>query len=153
MSDDKSSPKSKKSLDDIDDEYEEKLNKIREDLDDSFQINQRNLDTEVMKTISKLHYYNSILSEEKLQLKKIIRKKNEIYGKLYEKYRFNYDMKLDKGEISHWIERNPLWQKINNYYESHKELCDFIERTLKSFQNKSFAIKNLIDLKRIELGM
>lgn len=143
----------KKSLDELDEEYDEKLNKIREDLDASFQINQKDLNGEVMKTISKLHYYTSLLSEEKLVLKRISRKKNEIYGKLYEKYRFNYDMKLDKGEIEHWINREPMWQKVSTYYESHKELCDFIERTIKSFQNKSFAIKHMIDIKRIELGM
>ena len=143
----------KKTLDELDDDYDVKLTKIREDLDDSFQINSKDLNGEVMKTISKLHYYTGMLAEEKLVLKRINRKKNEIYGKLYEKYRFNYDMKLDKGEVEHWINREPMWQKIETYYESHKELCDFIERTIKSFQTKSFAVKNLIDIKRIELGM
>jgi hypothetical protein len=147
------SEKKSKSIEDLDQEYDDKFEKLRDEMNDAFTINQKNLDGEVMKTISKLHYYNGLLAEERLVLKRIIRKKNEIYGKLYEKFRFNHDMKLDKGEVQHWIERDPIWQKVESYYESHKELCDFIERSIKSLQTKSFAIKNLIDIKRIELGM
>lgn len=148
-----STEKKSKTIEELDEEYDDKLEKLRDELHDAFSINNKNLDGEVMKTISKLHYYNGLLAEEKLVLNRIIRKKNEIYGKLYEKFRFNSDVKLDKGEVQYWIDRDPLWQKIQSYYESHKELCDLIERSIKALQTKSFAIKNLIDIKRIELGM
>ena len=144
----------KKELDELDDRYNKKFEAITKEIEVFFNVNQFELAEESIKHISKMHYYNSKLSEEKLLLFKIKRKMDEIHGVLYEKYRFNNSFKVTtKGEVDEWINRDIRWQKISTRYENQKIMVDHYSRVVDSIRDKGYMIKNLIDLKKIELGI
>jgi hypothetical protein len=144
----------KMKLDDIDTRYNEKYEAIKKEIDEMFIVNQFELAAETVKHISKMHFYNSKLSEEKVMLMKIKRKMDEVHGELYEKYRFNSNFKLTtKGEVEEWINRDIKWQNINTRYETQKIMVDHYDRVVGSIREKGYMIKNLIDLKKIELGI
>jgi len=141
-------------LDELDDRYNKKFAEIKAEIETFFVVNEFELAAEAIKHISKMHLYNSRLSEEKLMLVKIKRKMEEIHGELYEKYRFNNSFKVTtKGEVDEWINRDIRWQKINTRYETQKIMVDHYARVVDSIRDKGFMIKNLIDLKKIELGI
>jgi hypothetical protein len=101
-----------------------------------------------------MHFYNSRLSEEKMMLAKIKRKMDEIHGEVFEKYRFNNSFKVTtKGEVEEWINRDIRWQKISTRYENQKIMVDHYARVVESLREKGYMVKNLIDLKKIELGI
>jgi hypothetical protein len=144
----------KAKLDDIDARYNEKYEAIKKEIDEMFVVNQFELAEETVKHISKMHFYNSKLSEEKVMLMKIKRKMDEVHGELYEKYRFNNSFKVTtKGEVEEWINRDIKWQNINTRYETQKIMVDHYSRVVDSIREKGYMIKNLIDLKKIELGI
>lgn len=144
----------KKILDDLDERYNAKFSEIKEEIETIFVVDQNALADETVRHISKLHFYNSRLSEEKVMLFKIKRKMDEIHGELYEKYRFNNSFKVTtKGEVDEWINRDVRWQKINTRYENQKILVDHYSRVVDAIREKGYMIKNLIDLKKIELGL
>lgn len=141
-------------LDELDDRYNKKFAEIKAEIESFFVVNEFELAAESIKHISKMHLYNSRLSEEKLMLIKIKRKMEEIHGELYEKYRFNNSFKVTtKGEVEEWINRDIRWQKINTRYETQKIMVDHYTRVVDSIRDKGYMIKNLIDLKKIELGI
>jgi hypothetical protein len=144
----------KKILDELDERYNAKFTEIKEEIETIFVVDQNALADETVRHISKLHFYNSRLSEEKVMLFKIKRKMDEIHGELYEKYRFNNSFKVTtKGEVDEWINRDVRWQKINTRYENQKILVDHYSRVVDAIREKGYMIKNLIDLKKIELGL
>lgn len=144
----------KKILDELDERYNAKFSEIKEEIETIFVVDQNALADETVRHISKLHFYNSRLSEEKVMLFKIKRKMDEIHGELYEKYRFNNSFKVTtKGEVDEWINRDVRWQKINTRYENQKILVDHYSRVVDAIREKGYMIKNLIDLKKIELGL
>jgi hypothetical protein len=141
-------------LDDLDARYNEKFEKIKTEIETLFVVDQHSLADEAIRHISKLHFYNSRLSEEKMMLFKIKRKMDEIHGELFEKYKFNNNFKVTtKGEVDEWINRDVRWQKISTRYETQKILVDHYSRVVDAIREKGYMIKNLIDLKKIELGL
>jgi hypothetical protein len=151
---DKTNEEKKAILDELDNRYNEKYQEIKKEIDEMFKINQFELAEESVKHVSKMHFYNSRLSEEKMMLFKIKRKMDEIHGELFEKYRFNNSFKITtKGEVEEWINRDIKWQNINTRYENQKIMVDHYQRVVEAIKDKGYMIKNLIDLKKIELGL
>lgn len=141
-------------LEELDDGYTEKFEAIKKEIDGMFDVNQLELDKEAIRHISKLHFYNSRLTEEKMLLFKIKRKLDEVHGELYEKYRFNNSFKVTtKGEVEEWINRDLRWQKGVTKYENQKIVVDHYSRVVDAIREKGYMIKNLVDLKKIELGL
>jgi hypothetical protein len=142
----------RKILEALDDEYEAKFQKIKSEVSVMFDVNQNELSDEVVKQVSKMHYYSSILSEERQTLYKIKRKAEEVHGEVYDKYRYE-DTKRTKSEIDEWINRDVDWQYISTKYENQKIIVEYYARVVDNIRDKGFMIKNLIELKKIDLGM
>jgi hypothetical protein len=140
-------------MDELDDEVLKQITEIAERAKTSHEINKNELDTEIIKTISDMHRYNTMLAENRANLSKLSRKKEVIHGELYEKYSRNYQVKLDtKYEIEEYINRNPKWQKITAYYNNQKILVDYLQDIVKVMHTKTYGIKYIIENKKIELS-
>lgn len=141
-----------KDMDDIDDGILQKIQEISESCKKAHNIDKSDLESEIIATISDMHRYNTMLSENMASLSKLQRKKDQIHGDLYEKYSRNYQIKLEtKYEIEEWINRNPKWQKITAYYSNQKILVDYLQNIVKTLNTKTFALKYIIENKKIEL--
>lgn len=141
-------------LDELDASYNAKYEKIKTEIDQIFNVDEYELGTESIKHISKMHFYNSRLTEEKMLLFKIKRSMDRVHGEMYEKYRFNNSFKIStKGEVEEWINRDPKWQKVITRYEYQTIIVDHYKRIVDAIRDKGYMIKNLIDLKKIEFGL
>lgn len=140
-------------LEQKDDEALEKIAELKEILKKPFKINPSEIDKEIIHTISEMHRYNTEIAEARVNLTAIKRKKNKVYGELYQKYKFNYDYKLDnKHEIETWIERSPKYQLIVTYYEHQITHIKYLEAVVQGLKDKRWAIRDIIENLKIELG-
>jgi hypothetical protein len=118
------------------------------------EIDQHDLTKEIIRNNSGLHTCMTVLMEERMTLNKIIDKKQLIYSQRYEHYKFNYNMKLDsKYDIDTWVNKDDQYRKINVYYMYQSSLCEHLDVILKSLDKRAWAVKNLTELKKIEVGM
>lgn len=140
-------------MDEIDDRILQQIKELSDSCKTSHEINKNELDLEIVRTISDMHRYNTMLAENRANLAKLARQKDVIHGDLYEKYSRNFQVKLDtKYEIEEWLNRNPKWQKISAYYNNQKILVDYLQDIVKVLHTKTYAIKYIIENKKIELS-
>lgn len=140
-------------LEERDEKALERIGEIKELLKKPFKINPQEIDKEIIHTISEMHRYNTEIAEARINLTAIKRKRNKIYGDLYEKYKFNCDYKLDnKHEIETWINRSPKYQLILSYYEHQVSYIKYLEAIVQGLKDKRWAIRDIIENLKIELG-
>jgi len=139
-------------MDEIDDKILKTIAEISEQCKKAHNIDKDNLDSEIIATISDMHRYNTMLAENRASLSKLQRKKETIHGDLYEKYSRNSPVRLEtKYEVEEWINRNPKWQKITAYFNNQKILVEYLQDIVKTLNTKTFALKYIIENKKIEL--
>ena len=139
-------------MDEIDDSILEQIKEIAKSAEKCHNIDKNDLDMEAVRAISDMHRYNTMLAEHRANLATLSRKKDVIHGDLYEKYSRNSQVRLEtKYEVEEWINRNPKWQKIVSYYNNQKILVDYLQDIVKALHTKTFAIKYIIENKKIEL--
>lgn len=142
-------------LADIDITYDNKIESLRKELSDCFEIDSNMLEEENIKTISRLHLWLSRLAVESIILKKAQRKRQLIYSSLHEEFRTGQRGQItltDKG-IDTWIQKNSQYQKYNSIYEYQQVVVDYIKDICWALKNtKMTALKNINDIKRYELG-
>ena len=79
--------------------------------------------------------------------------KNEKYGKLYEKYKFNHTQTLDtKGEIEAWINSDPVYVKLLKELAEQEVVCKYLEGVVDKMSKLSFDLKNFIEYKKFLSG-
>ena len=138
----------------IDEQFDEKIKKLKEEAESAFKIDENDLSGELTKNIYKLHTFLTKLTEEKLLLNKISRKRDDVHGEVYGQLKKGEQIRFDsKGEVEEWINRNPKWIKINTYYENQKIICEYYQGILDNLKQKQWAVRNKTDLKKIELGI
>lgn len=139
---------------DIDEKFEEKIEQLKNETEQAFKIDETNISGELTKCIYKIHTYLTKLTEERILLNKISRKRDDIHGEIYGQLKKGEQIRFDsKGEVEEWVNRNPKWIKINTYYENQKVICDYYSGLLDGLKQKQWALRNKTDLKKIELGI
>lgn len=146
--------------------YLEKLSKITETMKESFEklnqevstelpIKQDNLAGETDKNISVYHRYLTRFANEKQQLQRYRTQQSLIEGELNDYYRFNWDKstKLTETAISKYVSAHPVFIGVNTLVKDQESIVNYIEGVVGGFRDRGFAIKNLIELRKIELGM
>jgi hypothetical protein len=139
---------------DIDDKFQEKIDELKADTETAFKINETDISGELTKCISKMHTYLTRLTEERILLNKIKRKRDDIHGEIYGQLKKGEQIRFDsKSEVEEWINRNPKWIKITSYYNNQIVICEFYEGLLSGMKDKQWILKNKTELKKIELGI
>jgi hypothetical protein len=140
----------------IDDKYNENLEKLQEELSSAFEIDQFSLVDENMKTVSNLHLWISRHAKEQRVLLKIKRKRDLVYSELFQLYREG-----KKGHITHYnkesieayVTRESEYQKWESYLGEQTILVEYINEICWALkQTKMTALKNIQDAKKLELG-
>ena len=76
-----------------------------------------------------------------------------LHQQLYDKYRFHDALRLKHGsEIEIYIQGNPKMNKLIEFINNCKERIAYLEKVMDLFRMRSFSIKNMIDLIKLEAG-
>lgn len=64
-------------------------------------------------------------------------------------YKRDFEIKLTSmTDIMTMIEGDPKFQKLMKYYNEQKSVVEYLQQTIKNMQQKSYALKNLIELRK-----
>jgi hypothetical protein len=118
-------------------------------------IDKTELAVEVNRNISLLHRYITKYSEEKFQLSDYENKMESLEGELFDYYRFHWDKstKLTESAISKYVYSHIAHINLQNLVKLQKIIIDYLENVIETLRNRNFAIKNIIDVKKMELNI
>ena len=133
---------------------ESKIKEIKAEIEEMKPIDDSRLSEELTRVISRFQTYITRKEEEKMTLARIEKKKDDIHGELYGKYKKNYQVRFDsKGEVDEWINRDPKWLKIITHYENQKIICQYYQGIIDFLIQKQWCIKYKIDIVKNNLGL
>ena len=140
--------------DDIEEKYSNKIKEIKAEIEEMKPIDDSRLSEELTRVISRFQTYITRKEEEKMILARIEKKKDDIHGELYGKYKKNSQVRFDsKGEVDEWINRDPKWLKIITHYENQKIICQYYQGIIDFLIQKQWCIKYKIDIVKNNLGL
>jgi len=138
------------------------LEELQELADKDLKINDVELDLESLKTPQLHNKYLKYLTKFKLlltrtedELRVIKKDKWEYYtGKsdpqIYQQKPFN--LKILKQDVDKYIEADEDIQKLSQKVKYLETLIDFLDRTIRVINNRTFTIKNAIDWRKFTSG-
>ena len=147
--------------------YTEKINEVANGISKKFEefqkqveidltpIDKTELVTETNRNISLLHKYITRYAEEKMQLLNYEKKMDSVKAELFHFFRFDWDRstKLTESAISKYVEGHECYVALNSLIELQKILNKYIEDVIETLRNRNFSIKNIIDVKKMELNI
>lgn len=119
-------------------------------------VDATNMGTESIRNIDLLHKFMSILSQEKIILENYKSQKEKIEGELFDFYRNHSDIssKLkSESAISKYVYAHSTFQEINKLVKTQLAIVEYLESLIIVIRDRGFAIKNYIEVKKIELGL
>jgi hypothetical protein len=119
-------------------------------------IERSNIIGESNKNIDFYHKINTRLAEERIKLHEYKDKSTEIESQIYDYFKNHSDISSQlKSEtaITHYVEGHPCHRAINNIVVIQQTLVQYLETALNSVRDRGYAIKNIIEAIKIELGI
>lgn len=124
-----------------------------DDIDEKLTLHSHSLDRKIFEAIN---VQNTILKQyvkEKTKLIKIESNYNRIFGKKFNYYRYESDIRCENKDVAlFYVKQDEEVIKITEEYEKQKILVDLMEKYLKRASNIGFDIKNIIDYLRYMNG-
>lgn len=138
------------------------LEKLQELADKDLKINDVELDLESLKTPQLHNKYMKHLTKFKLMLS---RAESELYSvkkNLWEYYTGKSDasvyaqkpfnLKILKQDVEQYIQSDDAFIKAKQKVDYLNTVVDFLDRTIKQINNRTFTIKNAIDWRKFTSG-
>lgn len=118
-------------------------------------IDSTNLISEQNKNIALLHKYMSRLAEEKYTNMKIQKVCDAMEAELMDYYKFRWDKstKLTSTEVMKLVSAHECFVVITKYLYLSEIINDHIENMISVFKDRNYAIKNIIEVRKMELGL
>jgi hypothetical protein len=126
--------------------YREVFLRYIKEISDDLQIDQMNISDVSMLAPSKKHFWNQRLTEHKMDLIDLNRKKKDILKKLAIKSQEDSPVRLSISTEMKSLENTDVISEINKNIEDLQELIEFLERNFRTMSNLHMDIKNMIEL-------
>lgn len=136
------------------------IEELREKVEEEIKFNDYNIVEENQINQAKQHHYLTLLDTEVEKLNDLDKKKDQLYRWLYEFYRWGtsekiypkrqFDKHLKSEEIKIYIHGDSKWIKFMKIYEKQEAVVKYLERVVKMFENRSYAITNGVKLLKHE---
>jgi len=134
-------------------EKEDDLDKLREKISEDLKIDRENLKKELETNGNKYHRYLELLMEEKKALRRLKGMRYKLYRKLYHHFKFENEHRLKtKDEVEVYIKGDDNMVRIHGMINKTKDKIEYLDQVLNLFRMRSFSIKNMIDLIKLEAG-
>lgn len=137
-------------------EHAKKFEKLQEEVETDLQpIDKTELVSETNKNIALYQRWITMLSKYKMTLMQYDAKLQNMEGELFDFYRFHWDRstKLTETAIARYVYAHPCYSALNNLVKLVKIVISYLESVVQNFNNRNFAIKNIIEVRKMELGI
>jgi len=126
---------------------------FREKVAKDVKIEKSNLELELLTHSDMMQKYITLLTRYSRQLAQAQNKLDEKYKEKYEHYRFEYDKVLDNArEVGVYIKGDADYIKEKEKVDDLTSNVNFLQRTIDNLNQKSWSMKNLIELNRFLKG-
>lgn len=126
--------------------------KYKTELTEELDLSDFNMKDVQMKLPGIKHKWVARLIDQKIELNKLKKLKAEAIETVSQKLRKENVVILSDAALSKQSEKHELVRKIIDKIEETEILIEYLERVEKVCSSTSYDIKNLIDIKRMELG-
>jgi hypothetical protein len=147
--------------------YVEKVSKANEELNEKFKklqeevekdlcvIDKDRLAEEANRNISKYHRYVTKLAEERMNASKTKNTRSQYEAELFDYYRFNWDKstKLTESAIQKYVYGHQIYLAISSFLINIEIIIQYLESIVEAFAQRNWTIKNIIEVKKIDLGL
>jgi hypothetical protein len=135
---------------------EEEISKILEMFNEDFKdIDSTNLVNEANKNIRLYNKFSMLFFEKKNVYAGFEKKRDKLEVDLLSYYKFDYDKstKMTDGLADKFVKAHPLYAVLFEFIKTYKNYLDLIERAIDICKDRGYAVKNIIEWKKIEFGM
>jgi len=127
------------------------IDEIKERIQEDLRIDTSDLSEEVRNQPAVHHRYISLLQTEQHKLAKIKRAMNTLHSLLFESFRWNGNIRRrTTAELESAITSNTKFQEIAEKFDAQTNYVTYLEHVLDLFKSRGFALKNLVDLEKME---
>lgn len=106
----------------------------------------------LLRLSSKIAKWQSLYTKKLHMFKSIQLLKDEKYKELYMYYQFEFDVKLDKKELSIFISADTEYRNLQTQSNDLEVQLNFIERAIKTLDSQSWNLKTRLEYMKI-LGL
>lgn len=126
--------------------------KYKTELTEELDLSDFNMKDVQMKLPGIKHKWVARLIDQKIELNKLKKLKAEAIETVSQKLRKENVVILSDAALSKQSEKHELVRKIIEKIEETEILIEYLERVEKVCSSTSYDIKNLVDIKKMELG-
>lgn len=127
------------------------FDKYRAEIEEELELSDFNMKDVQMRMPAIKHKWVARLIQQKIELNKFKKLKAEAIEAVIDKTRKDNPVLLSDHALAKQAEKNELIQKIILKMEECEMLIDYLEKVEKVCSSTSYDIKNLIDIKKLEL--
>lgn len=110
----------------------------------------RNIDLDAYENVSIQHFYHQLYINAKKELYRVESILDKEYQSLLHYYKFEFSYSIKDSQIDIYIKANEKYIETNKIYQLKKLECEKLEDVVKLFKERGYAIKNCIDLLKLE---
>jgi hypothetical protein len=121
-----------------------------EDVVEDTKINDFQLKEQLRTVVNKTQRYIEELYRQKRKMKQLERFVKKKKGELFEYYKNDYEIKLtSSSDILTFVERDKKYQTAKKHFDDLEAIVDFLDRTIRNMNNKSWTLRTMVDLEKI----
>jgi hypothetical protein len=130
------------------------LEKLKSIFEKEISINEDNvlkMSIDLTKISSK--YLKIYIKEIRIK-KRMEIEKDQLYGKLYHKYKHEFKFQMDSAkEIDTYVRSDESYYQKSLELSNQETITDFLEKALEIINKAGFSVKNYIDLMKLRSGI
>ncbi|MFA5753898.1 MAG: hypothetical protein WC905_00870 [Patescibacteria group bacterium] len=127
-------------------------NKYKAEIEEELDLSDFNLKDVQMKMPGIKHKWVSRLIDQKIEISKLKQLKSKAIETVSEKLRHDAPVIISDAALAKQAEKHELVRKIIDKIEETEILIEYLEKIEKVCNGTSYDIKNLVDIKKLELN-
>lgn len=132
-------------------DFEQKLKNYQNEVDNDLKINDMTLSDKSFEIPQRKHYWATKLILEKIELSKLEKTKKKLEKEVLARQTNEMPVSLTKTGLKGIVNNTQTMQTINQQIETQKLIVEYLEKVEKIFAFITNDIKNIIEVKQMEL--
>lgn len=132
----------------------ESLNQLKTHITNTLTLTKENVH---QKTLELSNLHDNVLKlyvKEMKTLKRLKAERDQLYGKLYHKFKFNFDYELGpKNEVEAYIFAEDEFHEKRIDIQEQETIVEYLSGVMDNIKNTSFQIKAYVDMLKIQQGL
>jgi hypothetical protein len=128
---------------------EEVIDSLTKELNKDLDVKE-NLEHDYLLTLSsKIQKWQTLFSKKTSKYKSLMIEKDIKFVELYKYYKFEFNIKLDKAEISSFVSADAEYREILKELNYNEVIISFCERAMKTLENQHWNLKTRLEYMKV----